>query len=521
MNSRLMLFALLAAAAPLSAQGKAVLGYIRDVPPETAAAREARHQRVAERRRGTCILVHRGAASIAPENTLEAYAAAMDYGADGVEIDIRRTADGVIVLFHDDMLDGLTEGFGDVSEITYYQLLALQPRRVYGRAKKNTRPPTLAALLALAQQRAMLLHLDIKRPGLEDEIAKLLDAADCWDHVVVVNSRTAPDLAKNAKIKSLRFKGPGLYAGRKDVDAEAVKAQLARPGQMIMVDDPRVAAQVLGRKAYQPVPLPKSLREKWQPRFAPPPRKVKDLVPAAYLAGQEARTDPDSWFDLVELLMSDREHRMRPEGTNAYQTVRARQILSRAWAAQRLGQLGKKQPIIIKTLEYQIKHRSLHKMWQYHGLDGAMSIRALALLGATESAPALREAFLRIDPELKRVQNPRYSDNPLAWSDFRTKMSILPALGELVCEESKAFLQEYVAMDEAKARELAPIQYRAATAALLKQDLSQQELEQLLRSPNGAVRGTAILACVDHPTRERKAALKAAQPWALELPRAR
>ena len=47
------------------------------------------------------VLAHRGARRRAPENTLEAFSAARDLGADGVELDVRRTRDGVLVLHHD------------------------------------------------------------------------------------------------------------------------------------------------------------------------------------------------------------------------------------------------------------------------------------------------------------------------------------------------------------------------------------------------------------------------------------
>lgn len=47
------------------------------------------------------VLAHRGASARAPENTLEAFALARDLGADGVELDVRRTADGVLVVHHD------------------------------------------------------------------------------------------------------------------------------------------------------------------------------------------------------------------------------------------------------------------------------------------------------------------------------------------------------------------------------------------------------------------------------------
>jgi Glycerophosphoryl diester phosphodiesterase family len=108
-------------------QGAVLPGYICNLPPETPTARQLRHARVAERRAGTILMAHRGACTIAPENTLEAYAAAMDFGADGCEVDLRRTLDGVFVLFHDDMLDHLTDGFGKVEQLTCAELLATNP----------------------------------------------------------------------------------------------------------------------------------------------------------------------------------------------------------------------------------------------------------------------------------------------------------------------------------------------------------------------------------------------------------
>jgi hypothetical protein len=497
-------------------------GYVRAVPLESPAAREARHRKVAERRAGAVIIVHRGASAFASENTLEAYAAAMDYGADGCEVDVRRTSDGVLVLFHDDMLDRLTDGFGAVNQITYYELLSLKPRFIYGTATPDTRLPTFAALLALAQQRAMLLHLDVKEPNLEDDIAKLLDAADAWDHVVAVNTANAPHLAKHPKIKLLRYKAPGLYDGRKDVDPDAVRDALAKPGEMLMVDDPRVAARELKRKPYQPVPLPKNLREDWQPKLTAKPFDARVFVPLVHLRERVKDASEKAVFEMLVMNCGfEILERTRPDGAEEYQRERTTRILERAWASQRLAQLNCKQPRLIPMLEGEIKNRSLHPDWMYHGLDGAMAARALGMLGATESAPVLIEAFLRIDPELKKVQNPQFAQNPLAWTDFRTKMYILPALGELRCDASKKFLQAYVAMDEAQAREMAPLLYEDATKALMQQKLTVEEIKSLLQSPRSAVRGTAILECLDHPTPDRTAALKAVAAWALELPRAR
>ena len=59
---------------------------------------------------------HRGAAGIAPENTLSAVKAGVSAGAPFIEIDIRLTSDGVPVLMHDGTLDRTTDGAGYVRE---------------------------------------------------------------------------------------------------------------------------------------------------------------------------------------------------------------------------------------------------------------------------------------------------------------------------------------------------------------------------------------------------------------------
>jgi glycerophosphoryl diester phosphodiesterase len=501
----------------------AVRGHIRDVSAESVRKAQARHEMIAARRAGPIIIVHRGASAFAPENTLEAYAAAMDYGADGCEVDIRRTADGVLVLFHDEMLDRLTEGFGPINQLAYGELLRLQPRLIYGTANHQTRVPTFAALLVLARQRAILLHLDIKEPDLEAEIIRLLDAADAWDHVVAVNDYNAARILRHPKLQLLRYKTSGLFEGRRDLDPETVKAALVQPGEMLIVDDPRVAAQELKREPYRPMPLPKNIR-RVEPTAGPgAARDTNHFNAMALVSAFDRRTSHQAarGAEWAAILEADFPERNQLDGDAAYQRQRTERIFERAWAAQRLGGDAYQAARVEKLLEQQVIRRSLHREWIYHGLDGAMAARALAARGATGSAPVLIEAFRRIDPELKKLDNPQWAQYPLAWADFHFKMHLLPALGGLRCDASKRFLQEYVGADAAGVREFGPPMFEEATQALLRQNLARDELTALLKSPNPAVRGTAILACLDRPGRDRTAALKAAAPWALELPRAR
>lgn len=69
------------------------------------------------------VLGHRGASRAAPENTLAAFALAREQGADGVELDARRTADGVLVVHHDPSV----EGFGLLAQRSWTELHAARP----------------------------------------------------------------------------------------------------------------------------------------------------------------------------------------------------------------------------------------------------------------------------------------------------------------------------------------------------------------------------------------------------------
>ncbi len=189
------------------------------IPVETKQQAEARHRRVAERRAQTMLICHRGALEFAHENTLEAYRAAFLLGADGNEVDVRVTKDGVLVCFHDDMLDHLLEAYGDVADYTWSELRAFRFRRP-GRFGRHCRIPTLAEVLALHRRFAGLLHLDVKRPGLTAAIGEQLDRWDMWDHVV-----HAPASFSDARLRRGSYK-ESLYLDRSDVDAKAIAAML-------------------------------------------------------------------------------------------------------------------------------------------------------------------------------------------------------------------------------------------------------------------------------------------------------
>lgn len=69
---------------------------------------------------------HRGASEYAPENTLSSFYLGLLQGANGIETDVQRTKDGVLVLFHDPTIDRVTNGKGNLCDYTLDELKALK-----------------------------------------------------------------------------------------------------------------------------------------------------------------------------------------------------------------------------------------------------------------------------------------------------------------------------------------------------------------------------------------------------------
>lgn len=502
-----------------SASGQWVREYVLELAPESEADRALRHQLVAERRAGPVIMVHRGASAAAAENTLQAYATALDWGADGVEVDVRRTRDGVLVLFHDEHLDRLTHGIGAVAQLTAAELLALPPRTAFGRAAGGT-VPSFVQLLDLVRQRAALLHLDLKEPGLEDEVARWLDAADAWDHVVAVNEANAPRLARDPRLQLLRYKVPGLYAGRRDVDPDAVRAALRQPGEMILVDDPRVAAWVLDRPRYRPVPVLRTFR--LVPRRVPPEPATEAgaFNPAAHVAALAGSTPPDSALALLQRIQAARPEAAEAASDRAVLDRLAARIVERAWVADQLGALGRRHRDVVRALEELVRRPTPHPDWHYHALDGALAARALGRLGSVASAPVLIAALRERAARWPAAWAAGAGTNLAAWAEARFNAHLLAALGDLRCRAARRFLLESLAPGQPTPPVWAEGLWEDASRALLQQRLSETDLRALLRHPQPAVRGTAILECVDRPNAERRRALAAEAAWALNLPAA-
>lgn len=74
---------------------------------------------------GVLLIAHRGARALASENTMAAFLIALDHGADGLELDVRRTRDGALVIMHDDDVATTTGGTGRISGMNLTEVRAL------------------------------------------------------------------------------------------------------------------------------------------------------------------------------------------------------------------------------------------------------------------------------------------------------------------------------------------------------------------------------------------------------------
>lgn len=89
------------------------------------------------------IFAHRGAMAEAPENTLAAFRLALEQGADGVELDVRLSADGEVVVLHDQFVDRMTNGKGKVNQLTLEEIKRLDAGEKFGEIFRGEKIPTL------------------------------------------------------------------------------------------------------------------------------------------------------------------------------------------------------------------------------------------------------------------------------------------------------------------------------------------------------------------------------------------
>jgi len=146
------------------------------------------------------ICAHRGFKTVAPENTLPAFGAAIALGAPEIELDVRFTRDGVPVVCHDDRLDRVSDGVGLVGDFTFDAIRQLDAGAGFSSRFAGTKIPSLEEVLAKFARHAIInLHIkstDETYPAAQfRKIVELLQKYDQMQHVYLMGGE---DVMKTA-----------------------------------------------------------------------------------------------------------------------------------------------------------------------------------------------------------------------------------------------------------------------------------------------------------------------------------
>ncbi len=129
------------------------------------------------------VISHRGEHLEHPENTVPAFEAAIRAGADFIEVDVRATSDGKLVLSHDSTVNRCTNGQGKIEQMTFDQVEALDAGARKGPQFAGVRIPTFDQVLDLARGR-IGVYVDVKSVTARD-LASHLEAHAMAEHAVI------------------------------------------------------------------------------------------------------------------------------------------------------------------------------------------------------------------------------------------------------------------------------------------------------------------------------------------------
>lgn len=180
------------------------------------------------------VFAHRGGAALAPENTVAAFDAGLAAGADGIEMDVRLSVDGVPVLMHDSTLDRTTEAAGPVGERTAAELAALdagcrfERDGAYPFKGLGIGVPALGAVLRRYRGTSILIELKSADPRLASAVVSEIHAAGAHERITIGSFQKGALDAVRALDPSVRT-GADMDEVRSGLDAAHRGALQARP----------------------------------------------------------------------------------------------------------------------------------------------------------------------------------------------------------------------------------------------------------------------------------------------------
>ncbi|MBE6634818.1 MAG: hypothetical protein E7617_01270 [Ruminococcaceae bacterium] len=131
------------------------------------------------------VYAHRGASEYYPENTLSSFRAGIEMGADGIETDVQKTKDGILVLFHDDTTDAKLGIPGRIADYTLEELLKLKVKNpAYGREDVIM---TFEDFLAEFSALDLTFAIELKVTGISAEVIEMLKRYNAIDKTIITS----------------------------------------------------------------------------------------------------------------------------------------------------------------------------------------------------------------------------------------------------------------------------------------------------------------------------------------------
>lgn len=172
-------------------------------------------------------IAHRGAKAYEPENTLQAFRKALELNSDGIELDVHLSADGHIIVMHDDTIDKMTNGKGDINS---YTLAELKSFRIAGKFQI----PTLNEVFDLVDKKCFI-NVELKNADTSKNVVSLIEEyinKKSWNYEHFIIS----SFDWNA-LKEVQKLNPNISIGvltEEDLDmalafAETIKAKAIHP----------------------------------------------------------------------------------------------------------------------------------------------------------------------------------------------------------------------------------------------------------------------------------------------------
>jgi glycerophosphoryl diester phosphodiesterase len=168
-------------------------------------------------------VAHRGASRHAPENTIAAFDAAIALGAHAVELDVRTSADGVLVVMHDSTVDRTTDGSGEVGAMSWAELQALVVPSEFDGVPDQSVPSFLEALEHIDGR--LVVDVDVKDAEAEAMAADIA-AAGMVDRVFLLSKSVEKAEAYRAADPAIAIM-PNLEAPEQIEDYAHLEPELA------------------------------------------------------------------------------------------------------------------------------------------------------------------------------------------------------------------------------------------------------------------------------------------------------